>query len=102
MSTLYAVDTTKVLQIFFRVLQGVRQGDNLSPNSFKIFIDDLPKYLEDSIDYVHLNNHMIHCLMYTDDLILLSSTRNGLQSKLDILDKYFNDWCLCFNCPKQR
>ena len=45
---------------------------------------------------------MIHCLMYADDLILLSTTPNGLQSKLDILDKYCNDWCLSVNLSKTK
>jgi hypothetical protein len=40
--------------------------------------------------------------MYADDLILLSSTPNGLQSKLDILDKYCNDWCLSVNLSKTK
>jgi hypothetical protein len=32
--------------------------------------------------------------MYADDIILLSSTAESLQAKLDILDSYCNDWCL--------
>ena len=87
---------------FFQIEQGVRQGDNLSPNLFKIFLNDLPKYMDGSIDSVTLNNHIIHCLMYADDLILLASSPNGLQSKLDILDKYCNDWCLNVNLSKTK
>jgi hypothetical protein len=99
-SSLSCIKIHNSITDFFSVQQGVRQGYNLSPNLFKIFINDLPKYFEDSIDSVNLNNHMIHCLMYADDLILLSSTPNGLQSKLDILDKYCNDWCLSINLSK--
>lgn len=31
--------------------------------------------------------------MYASDLFLLSTTSNSVQSKLDILEKYFNDKC---------
>ena len=40
--------------------------------------------------------------MYADDIILLSSTAEGLQAKLDILDSYCNDWCLTVNPTKTK
>ena len=39
---------------FFDSMVGVRQGDVLSPNLFKIFINNLPKYLNGSSDPVFL------------------------------------------------
>lgn len=81
---------------------GVKQGDNLSPNLFKIFINDLPKYLHLSADPVFLNSNPINCLMYADDIILLSSSADGLQQKLNILQKYCNDWCLNINTSKTK
>ena len=44
----------------------------LSPNLFKIFINDLPDYLQSSHDPVQLHNLNLHCLMYADDVIILS------------------------------
>ena len=86
------------LTYLFSVQLGVKQGDNLIPNLFKIFINDLPDYL----DSITLNGRSIHCLMYADDIILLSSSANGLQEKIDILSKYCKDWCLNVNTLKTK
>ena len=87
---------------FFKINMGVRQGDNLSPNLFKIFINDLPEYLEQTQDPVILDSQKINCLMYADDVILLSSSADGLQSKLDKLNVYCKDWCLDINVKKTK
>ena len=86
----------------FQSLVGVRQGDVLSPNLFKIFINDLPKYLLSSQDPVYLNNKRIDCLMYADDVILLSSSAIGLQQKLNLLQAFCEDWCLSINIEKTK
>ena len=38
----------------FPIKLGVKQGDNLSPNLFKIFINDLPDYFNDCNDPIVL------------------------------------------------
>lgn len=81
---------------------GVKQGDNLSPNLFKIFINELPKYLEKSSDPVILNDKPIHCLMYADDIILVSTSAPGLQEKIGILGKFCDDWGLTVNIQKTK
>ena len=53
---------------------GVRQGDNTSPTLFKIFINDLVKVFNDSCEPVSLNCLKLNCLMYADDLVLMSET----------------------------
>lgn len=40
--------------------------------------------------------------MYASDLFLLSTTTNSVQSKLDILEKYCNDWCLSVNLSNTK
>ena len=40
--------------------------------------------------------------MYADDIVLLSTSPNGLQKKLDILQNYCNDWCLSVNTNKTK
>jgi hypothetical protein len=67
-----------------------------------MYINDLPDYLERAFDPITLNGRSIHCLMYADDIILLSSSANGLQEKLDILSKYCQDCCLNVNTLKTK
>lgn len=87
---------------FFSTKVGVKQGNNLSPNLFKIFINDFTDYIKNSSDPVLLNENTVHSLMYADDIIILSSTAEGLQAKLNILDKYCDDWCLTVNPTKTK
>jgi hypothetical protein len=62
----------------------------------------LTEYLQNSADPVLLNNTPLHCLMYADDVILLSTSPEGLQQKTNILEQYCNDWCLSLNISKTK
>ena len=77
-----------LLTASFQIKLGVRQGDNLSPTLFKIFINDLPSYLQGCIDSVLLHSKTVDCLMYADDIVMFSSSPEGLQQKLNSLEKY--------------
>ena len=81
---------------------GVRQGDNISHTLFKIFINDLVNVFNDSCDPVSLNCLKLNCLMYADDLVLMSETAEGLQNSLNILYSYCCDWDLHINIGKTK
>ena len=81
---------------------GVRQVDVLSPSLFKIFINDLPSIIDDKTDSITLDGEKIPCLLYADDLVLFSDTKNGLQEKLNILNKYCTEWCIDVNVKKTK
>ena len=74
----------------------------LAQNLFKIFVNDLPDYLTDSPDSVYINDLPLNCLMYADDIVLLSTSTTGLQDKLDKLSKFCQDWCLEVNASKTK
>jgi hypothetical protein len=57
--------------IFFPLNVGVKQGENLSPSLFKIFVNDLPSYLPNTSDPVNVNGEDVHFLMYADDIIYI-------------------------------
>ena len=86
----------------FQSFVGVRQGDNLSLNLFKIFINDLPTIFDASCKPVELEKNSFNCLMYADDVILLSETADGLQNCLSMLEKYCKQWGLEVNINKTK
>jgi len=63
-----------VFSDFFKVSCGVRQGGILSPVLFNLYVDDLIELLRDSGYGCYVSKTFIGCIMYADDLILVSPT----------------------------
>ena len=64
---------------------GVRQGDPLSPLLFNAVVDEaLCKLSRTGYGY-ELQGHKFQSLAFADDLVLLASSKNGLQQSLDII-----------------
>ena len=81
---------------------GDRQGDTLSPDLFKVFINDLPEIFDSSCDGFDIGTYHLNCLSYAGGVILLSKTETGLQNCISKLGKYCDDWCLEVNYDKSK
>ena len=81
---------------------GLKQGCPLSPMLFNLYIDDIKDILDKKYDPVFVSDTTINHFMYTDDLVLLSLSRTGLQRCLDLVHKFALDKHLTINISKSK
>ena len=74
----------------------------LSPTLFNLCINDIPELLNNDCDPVRLDNWSVSTLKYADDLVLISSSQEGLQSCLNNLSDYCKKWKLKINTLKAK
>ena len=87
----------------FETNVGTRQGCNISPTLFNIYLNDLCKMVkENNCDPVKLGGKDVNMLMYADDIILLSKSKEGLQKSLNVCQRYFVNWKLQLNIRKTK
>lgn len=85
----------------FTSCEGIKQGCTLSPLLFNIFTSDMPRSLQDR-DSAQLDDRSISCLMYADDTVICSETKEGLQRSLNSLRDYCLKWNLTVNDKKTK
>ena len=84
------------------LLCGTEQGHPMSPELFKCFIHQLSVDLNNVTENMvpELNSVQVTHLLWADDLVLLALDYNSLQSMLDVLFEYCNDWGQTVNTSK--
>ena len=99
----------KQLSDTFECNVGVRQGENLSPLLFAIYLNDFENFLSEQFDGIKLcNPDDIECfvklfvLLYADDTIVMADSPQQLQSALNALHEYCNRWQLTVNVSKTK
>ena len=98
---------------YFPCLTGVRQGENLSPFLFSIFLNDLEKFFIDlggcPLEIVkekcqnELNSIMkLFAILYADDTVILADSAESMQNALNIFQNYCELWKLEVNVTKTK
>lgn len=94
----------------FLSMNGVRQGENMSPILFALFLNDLQSFLSNhGAVGVELQNHnntnqwlKLMILLYADDTIIVSSDATDFQNSLNEFNRYCNIWHLKVNVNKTK
>ena len=84
----------------FSIESGVRQGGVLSPILFAIYIDEIILSLTNAKLGCTINGVYLGCLLYADDIILLSCSNFCMQGMLNICSAVLNKIDLKFNVNK--
>jgi exonuclease III len=87
---------------WFPTLCGVRQGDNLSPTLFSLFLNSLAEELKALEKGVKIDNEDVCILLYADDIVLLSESEEKLQTLLNAVNDWCNKWQLVVNAEKSQ
>ena len=80
---------------------GVLQGGIVSPNLFNHYLYDIGNYLEKK-DGILVGSNPVNYLLYTHDLILMSTTASRLQNHINNLYKFCAAWHLIVSLPKTK
>ena len=96
-NTQLCVKLNGILSDWFPTISGVRQGDTSSSTVFALYINDLIEGINGLGKGIKYGNNQLSCLVYADDIILLSESENDMQTMLDFTNDWYNKWRLHIN-----
>ena len=97
----YVKLTDGLLQPFTTSI-GVKQGCVFSPLLFNIFINKISNIFDESCAPVKVNNIDVNCLLWADDLLLVSETATGLQNSVNKMGVFYDSLDLKVNLKKTQ
>ena len=83
-----------------KICKGTRQGGITSTFLFNIFYRELIDILSNHDGGIKICNQRFNIFCYADDILLVSTTKSGLQNLIDTAVKYVDDHRLRFNPSK--
>jgi hypothetical protein len=87
----------------FPLNNSVFHGETLSPKLFTLFIEDIVNILRNAgVSSLKIGKAEIDILLYADDMIVLAYNSFDLQTKINVLAKYFIDNNLQINLDKTK
>ena len=105
------ISTPDGASAFFPCLNGVRQGENLSPILFSIYLNDLQAFLDrnqvsvSGVTWDVNNENMfiyikLLILLFADDTVIFATNKEELQVALNVFEQYCDKWRLTVNISK--
>ena len=83
---------------YFISARGVRQGENLSPLLFSLFVNDIEEeFISNGCRYIELDDEQLYTfirllnLMYADETIILADSESNMQTALKAHQVYCNN-----------
>jgi len=98
--SIVAVRWNMIHSCTFALTTGVRQGGVLSPILFCVYIDDVVKKLQQSQLGCWVGGCYLGCILYADDLILMSPSVCDLQKLVNLCVDEFSNCDMCIHASK--
>ena len=86
----------------FTTTVGVKQGCVFSPTLFNLYINKICDIFDQSCSPVKINNVNVSCLLWADDLLLVSETSEGLQNAINKMQAFYDELGLQINIKKTK
>ena len=97
------INLNGTLSEWFITELGVRQGDNLSPTLFSLFINGLAENIKSLKNSgIPMGNKNISILMYADDIVLLAENPIDMQNMLNEVNEWCTIWQMKVNMSKTK